>query len=83
MAKDLTKSSHDRQNILNNRYALQQAEQHLSLGGVEFEGDTVFTKSQVMELYEVSDSTIEKYLVSHAEELKANGYKLLKGKKLR
>ncbi len=32
MAKDLTASSHDRQNILNNRYALQQAEQHLDLG---------------------------------------------------
>lgn len=83
MAKDLTESSHDRQNILNNRYALQQAEQHLALGGVIFEEETVFTKAQVMELYEVSDSTIEKYLVSHAEELKANGYKVLKGKKLK
>ena len=29
MAKDLTVSSHDRQNILNNHYALRQAEQHL------------------------------------------------------
>jgi hypothetical protein len=29
MAKDLTASSNDRQNILNNRYALQQAEQHI------------------------------------------------------
>ena len=83
MAKDLTESSHDRQNILNNRYALQQAEQHLALGGVIFDEETVFTKAQVMELYEVSDSTIEKYLVSHAEELKANGYTVLKGKKLK
>lgn len=83
MAKDLTESSHDRQNILNNRYALQQAEQHLSLGGVTFEGETVFTKAQVMALYEVADRTIERYLVSHEEELKSNGYQLLKGKKLR
>ncbi|MBN57916.1 DNA-binding protein [Thalassolituus sp. UBA3500] len=83
MAKDLTASSHDRQNILNNRYALQQAEQHLALGGVEFEGKTVFTKAQVVTLYDVSDSTIEKYLVSHAEELKSNGYQVLKGKKLK
>lgn len=43
MVKALTESSHDRQNILNNRYALQQAEQHLSLGGITFEGETVFT----------------------------------------
>ncbi len=83
MAKDLTESSHDRQNILNNRYALQQAEQHLGLGGVQYQGETVFTKQQLMLLYEVSDSTIEKYLVSHANELKANGYTVLKGSKLK
>jgi hypothetical protein len=83
MAKDLTESSHDRQNILNNRYALQQAEQHLDLGGVAFEGDTVFTKAQVVALYEVTDRTIERYLASHEDELKSNGYRVLKGKKLK
>ncbi len=83
MAKDLTESSHDRQNILNNRYALQQAEQHLGLGGVEFEGDTMFTKAQVMALFEVTDRTIERYLASHEDELKSNGYRVLKGKKLK
>lgn len=82
MAKDLTESSHDRQNILNNRYALQQAEQHLGLGGIVFEGDTVFTKAQVMALYEVADTTIERYLSSHGNELKSNGYKVLRGSKL-
>jgi hypothetical protein len=41
MAKDLTASSHDHQNILNNRYALQQAEQHIELGCVAFEGEPV------------------------------------------
>lgn len=83
MAKDLTESSHDRQNILNNRYALQQAEQHLDLGGVEFEGDTVFTKTQVMALYEVADATIERYLSSHGDELKNNGYQVIRGAKLK
>lgn len=83
MTKDLTESSHDRQNILNNRFALQHAEKHLGLGGVVFDGETLFTKAQVMALYEVSDSTIEKYLVSHALELKANGYEILKGQKLK
>ena len=83
MGKDLTESSHDRQNILNNRYALQQAEQHLGLGGVEFEGDTVFTKAQVMALYEVADATIERYLSSHGDELKSNGYQVIRGAKLK
>lgn len=83
MSKDLTESSHDRQNILNNRYALQQAEQHLALGGVLFQGETVFTKAQVAALYEVTDRTVERYLASHEEELRANGYRLLKGKNLK
>jgi hypothetical protein len=83
MAKELTESSHDRQNILNNRYALQQAELHLSLGGVVYEGETVFTKAQVMALFEVTDRTIERYLASHGEELSSNGYRLLKGKNLK
>lgn len=83
MAKNLTESSLDRQNILNNRYALQQAEQHLALGGVVFEGETVFTKAQVMALYEVTDRTIERYLASHGDELKSNGYQLLRGAKLK
>lgn len=44
MAKDLTTSAHDRQNILNNSYALRHAEKHLALGGVEFDGERVFTR---------------------------------------
>lgn len=82
MAKELTESTRDRQNILNNRYALQQAEQHLDLGGVAFEGETVFTKAQVMALYEVADVTIERYLSSHGDELKSNGYQVIRGAKL-
>lgn len=83
MIKDLTQSSHDRQNILNNRYALQQAERHLALGGVEFQGETVFTKAQVIALYEITDRTVERYLASYSEELKSNGYRLLRGENLK
>lgn len=83
MAKDLTESSHDRQNILNNRYALKQAEKHLDLGGVEFQGETVFTKAQVMKLFEVSERTVERYLATHSDELGNNGHRVLKGKKLK
>lgn len=80
---DLTTEQHRRQNILNNRYAVQAAEQHLALGGITYHGDTVFTKQQVAQLFDISDATIERYLASHSEELKANGYRLLKGKSLR
>lgn len=83
MAKDLTESLLDRQNILNNRYALQKTEKYLALGGIQFDGETVFTKQQVIELFDISDATVERYLSAHGDELKANGYTLLRGTKLR
>lgn len=83
MDKDLTKSPHERQNILNNRYAIAQAENHLSLGGIQYKDETFFTKQQILELFDISDATIERYLSTHAKELKANGYMLLRGKNLK
>lgn len=79
---DLTTAQLHRQNVLNNRYALQTAESHLALGGVTYHGETVFTKQQVTSLFEVSDATVERYLAAHGDELKGNGYQLLKGKNL-
>jgi len=82
MTKDLTTSQHERQSILNNRYALQQAESHLELGGAAYQGDTVFTKQQVVEIFNISDATVERYLSTHGDELKTNGYFVLRGQKL-
>lgn len=53
------------------------------LGGTYFEEELLFTKQQIVEIFGVSESTIEKYLASHNEELSANGYKVLRGQKLR
>ena len=83
MVNDLTNSQRDRQNILNNRYALEKVEEHLGLGGFTYEDSIVFTKQQLVALFEVSESTIAKYLASHEEELKLNGYKVLKGQALK
>lgn len=83
MAKNLTNSQCERQNVLNNRYALEKLEEHLDLGGIFFEDNFVFTKQQLVNLFEVSESTIEKYLASHGKELKANGYQVLRGLKLK
>lgn len=80
---DLATSPHQRQNILNNRFALQAAEQHLALGGLAYEGQTVFTKQQVTALFDISDATVERYIAAHGDELRGNGYMLLKGKKLK
>lgn len=83
MATDFTTSAKERQNVLNNRYALAHAERHLALGGVAYDGETVFTKQQLIELFDISEATIERYITGHADELKANGYRLIKGKNLR
>jgi len=83
MAADLTTSAKDRQNVLNNRYALEHAERHLALGGISYQGETVFTKQQLIDLFDVSEATIERYISTHADELKANGYRLVKGKNLK
>lgn len=83
MAKNLTNSQLDRQNVLNNRYALEKVEEHLDLGGVFFEDSFIFTKQQLEALFEVSESTIEKYIASNGKELKANGYEILRGQRLK
>ncbi|CAN1209631.1 DNA-binding protein [Tumidithrix helvetica PCC 7403] len=83
MDNDLTNSQLDRQNILNNRYALEKIEEHLGLGGTRYQDAVVFTKQQLAALFEVNDVTIERYIASHSEELRNNGYKVLKGQALK
>jgi hypothetical protein len=83
MAKDLTSSPLERQNILNNPYALEKIEEYLGLGGTYYEEELLFTKQQLIEIFDISESTIEKYLSSHNDELSANGYTVLRGRKLR
>lgn len=83
MSKDLTTSSVARSNVLNNRYALSRLEEHLSLGGLRIEGEVLFFKSHVAELLDIDERTIDRYLASHEEELKQNGYRVLRGKALK
>ena len=81
--KDLTNSKIERQNILNNRYAIESIQKHLDIGGMLFEGEYLFTKKMVAEFYDTDISTIDRYLSNHETELKDNGYFLCKGKQLK
>ncbi|OYQ69146.1 DNA-binding protein [Wohlfahrtiimonas chitiniclastica] len=83
MAKDLTTSNVSRQNILNNHVALEQVETHLDLGGVHWQDEAIFTKAQVAEILDVDERTIDRYIESNHEELKQNGYQILRGKILK
>ena len=83
MASDLTTSSIDRQNVLNNSYALDKVQQHLGLGCLVWEGEALFTKAQVVQLLEVDERTVERYLTAHGKELTASGYRIVRGKALK
>lgn len=83
MKKDLTTSAVDRQNVLNNPYALTEIERAAGIQGIPFEGKTVVLKEQVAAFFEVTLRTVENYLEQHAVELSRNGYEVLKGERLR
>lgn len=80
---NLTISNIERQNILNNKYAVAKIQETLGFVGMEFEGEYRFTKKMVADFFEVEERTIERYLEQFSEELTANGYVLCKGKRLK
>jgi len=82
MAKDLTNSSTDRQNILNNQYAMSEIRKAVNLQGILFDGKLVFLIDHVADFFEVTTRTIKNYISSFEKELKKNGYEILRGKKL-
>lgn len=81
--KDLTTSKVSRQNILNNSYAIDEIKDQLRLDGVEYIGDTIFTKEQIANFFNVDVRTIERCIEGNKEELEKNGYRILKGKELK
>ena len=83
MSKDLTISNIERQNVLNNRLAVDAIIAKIEMPGMFFENEFRFTKSMVAEFYNVDISTIDRYLSKHDDELKHNGYVLFKGKSLK
>ncbi len=83
MVKNLTNSNVDRQNILNNKYAVQAIENEIKHPGIVFEGKMVFFKEQVADFFEITTRTIENYISKYESELRENGYDVLKGNRLK
>ena len=82
MSKNLTTSEIDRQNILNNPYALAEIEKAAGIRGIPFEGKSVVLKEQVAAFFDVTPRTVDNYLEKFGEELARNGYAVLRGKQL-
>lgn len=81
--KDLTISNIERQNVLNNRFAIEHIQNTLDITGMMFDGEYRFTKKMVADFYKVEERTIERYIENFGSELSANGYFLCKGKRLK
>lgn len=81
--KNLADSNIERQNILNNRFALERIQDYLGIPGLIFEEEYKFTKQMAADYYEVDISTIDRYLSKYEDELKHNGYVLIRGKLLK
>lgn len=82
-SNSLSDSPVDRQNILNNQYAISEIEKATKIQGIRFEGKTVVLKEQVADFFEVSTRTIETYTADFEQELIKNGYELIKGNRLK
>ena len=82
-AKNLTTSNVDRQNILNNRFALTRIQEYIGISGMQFKNEFRFTKKMVADFYSIDTSTIDRYLTKNEQELKHNGYVLIRGKALK
>lgn len=83
MAKDLTTSQIERQNVLNNGLAILRIQQTIGIRTLEFQGKYYLTKQMVADFYEIDVRTIDNYLATYEDELKHNGYILCKGKMLK
>jgi hypothetical protein len=81
--KDLTNSNIERQNILNNKYALQRIQDYIGMPGMMFDGEFKFTKLMVSQFFDIDERTLERYLEQYQDELKHNGYVLIRGKALK
>jgi len=81
--KDLTISAIDRQNILNNKIAVENIQTYLGVTGMLFKGKYRYTRQQIKDFYGIDNSTIDRYLSQNEDELKHNGYVNLKGKELK
>ena len=82
MAKDLTKSPIDRQNILNNQYAIESVQQEVGFKGLLYLDEYRFTMQQVADFFEIDLRTVERYVKKYRAELDQNGFQVLRGKTL-
>lgn len=79
MSKDLIHFQVDRQNILNNSYAIEQIQKELPLTGYLWQAEIVFTIDSVSNIFDVDTRTIQRIIEANRDELAQNGFRILSG----
>lgn len=82
MYEDLQSVVNDRQNILNNIWALKVIERHLDIKAPIIDNEMRLTTEQVALFYDVDERTIRRYVEQNETELWSNGYEIFTGKRL-
>ena len=82
MKKDFIDSAVVRQNVLNNKLAVDAIQKEIGLTGILFENEYKFVFKQITDFFEVTDRTIRECIAKNKKELERNGYEVLKGKRL-
>lgn len=62
---------------------MAEIEKAASVKGIEFEGKRVLLKEQAALFFGITERTIENYLARHEEELRHNGYDVIRGNRLK
>jgi hypothetical protein len=83
MTKDLTTSQLDRQNILNNEIAVEEIQMKSGVEGILWDGKVFVTREMAANFFDVDIRTISRYIEQNSDELSANGYEVLKGRRLK
>ena len=81
--RDLVRSDVARQNVLNNKFAIEELRKNIGIHGVSFEGDYWVTRKQVADFYGVSERAISDCTLKNEKELRENGYDVLRGNRLK
>lgn len=83
MTSELIESKINRQNILNNDYAISEVQDFFEFEQVIFEGKLRFLKEEIAAFFEVDARTIDRYIEKYNDELTYNGYEILRGQRLK
>ncbi|MFO7916932.1 MAG: DNA-binding protein, partial [Anaerolineae bacterium] len=68
---------------MNNSYALEAIQEETGVKGILFEGQYRFTIKQLSVFFEIDERTVKRYLSNYEDELKYNGYEVLRGNRLK